>query len=46
MTADDRKEGTLSSFFGHIFVGILPEGEPSEIFFNLTGTGVYIELVN
>ncbi len=36
-TADDREEGALSSFFGHTFVGILPEGEPSE---------VYIKLVN
>ncbi len=38
----DREEGALSCFFGHVFMGILPEGEPSEVFSNFTGTGVHI----
>ncbi len=41
-TANDREEAALSSFY----VGILPEGEPSEVLINFACTGVNIKLVN
>ncbi len=38
-------EDVFRGLFGHSFVGILLEGELSEVFFMFTGTGIHICIV-